>query len=122
MSKIDSVRLSNVLAALAKPKEKVNSSSSTATSPSKTTKQARDLNVLRSRLQSRLRNLEAGTEVFQHNASTITVQEILRWEFGDRILEHADFDFVVKRVTADMLGNEKLSASISKVIATLVSG
>lgn len=122
MSKIDSVRLSNVLAALAKPKEQVRSSSATSTTPSKTAKQGRDVNVLRTRLQHRLRSLKSDVEEFQQAASVITVQEVLRWEFGDRILEHADFDFVVKRVTADMLGNEKLRSSISKVITTLVSG
>jgi hypothetical protein len=122
MSKIDSVRLSNVLAALAKPKERVSSSANASTAPSKTAKQGRDVNVLRTRLQNRLRSLESGTEEFKQAAPIITVQEILRWEFGDRILERADFDFVAKRVTADMLGNEKLNSSIFKVIATLVSG
>lgn len=122
MSKIDSVRLSNVLAALAKPKEQVRSSSATSTTPSKTAKQGRDVNVLRTRLQHRLLSLKSDVGEFQQAASVITVQEVLRWEFGDKILEHADFDFVVKRVTADMLGNEKLRSSISKVITTLVSG
>jgi hypothetical protein len=122
VSKIDSVRLSNVLAALAKPKEQVRSSSAASTTPSKTAKQGRDVNVLRTRLQNRLRSLKPDVEEYQQAASIITVQEVLRWEFGDRILEHADFDFVVKRVTADMLGNEKLRSSISKVITALVSG
>lgn len=121
MSKIDSVRLSNVLAALAKPKEQVKSSSTARATPSKTAKQSQDVKVLRARLKNRLGSLKLGSEEFQQVASVITVQEILRWEFGDRILEHAEFDFVVNQVTADMLGNEKLRSAISKVIEALVS-
>ncbi len=97
MSKIDSTRLSQVLAALAKPKERVTSSAANNTSAAKVKKGEKDLEVLRVNLQSRLRDLKKSTEDFQEAAPVITVQEILRWEFGENILEHPEFGNISKK-------------------------
>ena len=79
MSKIDSTRLSQVLAALAKPKERVTSTSTNNAPSAKAKKGVKDLDVLRTRLQSRLQGLKKKAEDFHAAAPVVTVQEILRW-------------------------------------------
>lgn len=121
MSKIDSTRLSQVLAALAKPKERVTSSTANSSGAAKAKKGAKDLEVLRTHLQSRLRDLKQNTEDFRETAPIITVQEILRWEFGDGILEHSDFDLVSKKVAQTMLENQQLEKAIYSIVDRMIS-
>ncbi|NWB95766.1 hypothetical protein HX882_07695 [Pseudomonas gingeri] len=116
MSKIDTTRLSTVLAALAKPKERVGSTLTNGASPGKTSKGASDVEVLRSRLQNRLLSLKRQSSGFDEAAPTITVQEILRWEFGEQILEHPEFGRIAEKVTKTMLENQQLEKKIQNVI------
>lgn len=112
MSKIDSTRLSQVLAALAKPKERV--ASSTASNPSfvEARKGTKDIEVLRARLQRRLRDLKQNNGDFRKTAPVVTVQEILCWEFGEGILEHPEFNGISKKVADTMLENQQLEKAI----------
>ncbi|WP_024616445.1 hypothetical protein [Pseudomonas kilonensis] len=121
MSKIDSTRLSQVLAALAKPKERVTSSAANNTSAAKVKKGEKDLEVLRVNLQSRLRDLKKNTEDFHEAAPVITVQEILRWEFGENILEHPEFGNISKKVAETMLENQDLEKAIYGIVDRMVS-
>jgi hypothetical protein len=121
MSKIDSTRLSQVLAALAKPKERVTSSATNNTSAAKTKKGEKDLEVLREHLQSRLRDLKRHTEDFHEAAPVITVQEILRWEFGESILEHPEFGSISKKVAETMLEDQALERAIYGIVERMVS-
>ncbi|BBH33909.1 hypothetical protein [Pseudomonas sp. St290] len=121
MSKIDSTRLSQVLAALAKPKERVNSSAANNANAAKVKKGEKDLEVLRVHLQNRLRDLKKGTEDFHDAAPVITVQEILRWEFGENILEHPEFGNISKKVAETMLENQELEKAIYGIVDRMVS-
>ncbi|WP_431495053.1 hypothetical protein [Pseudomonas brassicacearum] len=121
MSKIDSTRLSQVLAALAKPKERVTSSAANNTSAAKVKKGEKDLEVLRVNLQSRLRDLKKNKEDFHEAAPVITVQEILRWEFGENILEHPEFGNISKKVAETMLENQELEKAIYGIVDRMVS-
>ena len=121
MSKIDSTRLSQVLAALAKPKERVTSSTASSQGAVKAKKGTKDLEVLRTHLQSRLQDLKQSTEDFHEAAPLITIQEILRWEFGENIVEHPDFGLVSKKVAQTMLENQQLEKAIYGIVDRMVS-
>lgn len=121
MSKIDSSRLSQVLAALAKPKERVTSSTTSNANVAKVKKGEKDLEVLRVHLQSRLRDLKKNTEDFREASPVITVQEILRWEFGESILEHPEFGNISKKVAETMLENQELEKAIYGIVDRMLS-
>ena len=121
MSKIDSTRLSQVLAALAKPKERVALGAADVTAAAKTKNGTKDLQTLRSNLQNRLQTLKKNNEDFKAAAPVITVQEILRWEFGERILEHPEFASISKTVSETMLENQELEKAIYAIVDQLTS-
>lgn len=121
MSKIDSTRLSHVLAALAKPKDKVRSSTVSSPATIKANAGIKDLEALRERLQSRLQDLKKNSEAFQDVAPEITVQEILRWEFGESILEHPEFGSISKKVAQTMLEDQAIGTAIYSIIDEMVS-
>ncbi|WP_434577362.1 hypothetical protein J3P95_10790 [Pseudomonas sp. Z5-35] len=121
MSKIDSTRLSHVLAALAKPKDKVRSNTVSSPATIKANTGIKDLEVLRERLQSRLQDLKKNSEAFRDVAPEITVQEILRWEFGESILEHPEFGSISKKVAQTMLEDQAIGTAIYSVIDEMVS-
>ncbi|MBX8495394.1 hypothetical protein [Pseudomonas cichorii] len=121
MSKIDSTRLPQVLAALAKPKDKVVSRAANNPAEIKPKKGVTDLEVLREHLQSRLQYLKKNTDTFHSAAPIITIQEILRWEFGERILEHPEFENISKKVAQTMLEDQESEKAIYAVIYGMVS-
>lgn len=121
MSRIDPTRLSLVLAALAKPKDRVTSSTANSTAAVKTGKGAKDLEALRIRLQNRLQDLKRNTKDFHEAATVITVQEILRWEFGENILEHPEFGNISKKVAETMLENQELERTLHGIVDRMVS-
>lgn len=121
MSKIDSNRLSQVLGALAKPKERVTPSAANNVSAAKVKKGEKDLEVLRVHLQSRLRDLKKHTGNFHEAAPVITVQEILRWEFGESILEHPEFGNISKKVAETMMEDQALEKAIYGIVDRMVS-
>ncbi|MDU9030475.1 hypothetical protein [Pseudomonas mediterranea] len=120
MSRIDQTRLSQVLAALAKPKDRVTSSTANSTTAVKTGKGAKDLEALRIRLQNRLQDLKRNTKDFHEAATVITVQEILRWEFGENILEHPEFGNISKKVAETMLENQELERTLHGIVDRMV--
>lgn len=124
MSRIDPARLTRILSALRQPETPASSSrasSATQATTKKTVKGARDPAVLRAQLRARLLGLKQRGEGFAEAAPIITVQEILRWEFGDGILDHADFNEVTERVATTMLADSQLQGAIDRIIRDLVS-
>lgn len=125
MSGIDPTRLSRLLAALGKPAAQGSSNArvaSTSTLPHPATAKPgpRDPLVLRARLRNRLVALRESTEDFQNAAPLITVQEILRWEFGENVVAHAEFERVVGKVAQALLADEKTAGAVYRVIETLL--
>lgn len=124
MPQIDPARLSRVLASLSKPKERVNSSSARETKEAisdKAQKGQRSLTVLRARLQDRLTKLKRDPGTFHETAPIVTVQEILRWEFGESVLEHAEFERVAKKVAEAMLQDNQLQDAVFRIIDELIA-
>lgn len=124
MPGIDPTRLSRLLATLAKPAAQGSGNARAAstgpqTPPATTRPAPRDPMVLRARLRSRLAALRESAEDFQEVAPRVTVQEILRWEFGERVVEHAQFGQVADKVVAALLTDEKTADAIHRVIETL---
>lgn len=124
MSRIDPARLSRILASLAKPKEMVEASGrqSAASSSGKTQKGRKDPAVLRASLKERLVKARKSDENFDSIATTIVVQEILLWEFGSEIVEHAAFDKAVSSIADAMRGDCNAEAAMSRLINELSSG
>lgn len=124
MPLIDPARLSRTLASLSKPKERAHASSAQGTqkaTSNKTQKGQRSPAVLRARLQDRLAKLKQGPGNFHETAPIITVQEILRWEFGESILEHAEFERVAKKVAETMLEDKQLQGAVFRIIDELIA-
>ena len=124
MPQIDPARLSRVLASLSKPKERINTSSTQDTKQAaseRTQKGQRSPAILRARLQDRLSKLKQGPGNFHETAPIITIQEILRWEFGESILEHAEFERVAKKVAETMLEDKQLQSAIFRIIEEMVA-
>lgn len=120
MSRIDPTRLSAVLAALAKPKERVSSTGAPKTSLDKAAKGGKDLDVLRLRLQERLKTLDPLADTFHRAAPVVTVQEILCWEFGDTILQHPEFTRISTEVASVMLEDSGLNKAIFGIVEKML--
>ncbi len=120
MSKIDPTRLSIVLAALAKPKERVSSTGAPKTSMDKVAKGGKDLDVLRLRLKERLQALDPLADTFHQAAPVVTVQEILRWEFGETILQHPEFTRISTEVAFVMLEDSGLNKAILGIVEKML--
>ncbi len=123
MPGIDATRLSRLLATLGKPAHTTTSvqAPTTAVNPGARKKTAaRDPAVLRARLRNRLVALKQAPEDFDRAAPIITVQEILRWEFGESIVAHAEFEQIAGKVAEALLADEKIEGAIQRVIKTLL--
>lgn len=119
--RIDASRLSRLLLSLSKPPEKAARKDITHASTAAVTPAAgkRDTNVLRERLKSSLQALRKSGQDFEALAPMVTVQEILRWEFGNQVLEHAQFQTVVQSVSGKLAGDERLGPALRAIIAEL---
>ncbi|MEK6789602.1 MAG: hypothetical protein AABY68_11690 [Pseudomonadota bacterium] len=120
MTQIDVAQLSRGQASLTKLKEPTTSTAhtgiaSTALQRGKAST-ARDPAILKSRISERLKMLKKSSTDFAKAAPIVTVQEILRWQFGEDIFLHPDFDRIVGNIAAMMLNDETLKASLTKVI------
>lgn len=119
MPNIDPTRLSRIIASLSKPSERVDSSAAKGTEkkPSEHARKGeRSSTVLQSRLRERLANLNKVSGNFHEEAPIVAVQEILLWEFGEEILERAEFGSVAKKVAETMLENKQLESAITRII------
>lgn len=122
--RIDPSRLSRLLLALGQKPEATRSdatgSASQAVAAGRTGRApGHDIRILRKDIRSRLQALAPDTEDYDATAASITLQEILRWEFGPEILEHCDFHRVAGAIAETMLGDEKMAASLRKLARDL---
>lgn len=120
MIKVEPARLARLLATLQQPLATANANLASAKSASSAT--ASKSQMLRSRLKLRIGKLDFNASSFEEDASQILMQEILRAEFGDEVLEHPSFPVVVDKVVEAMRGNERTAASISKILQGFAGG
>lgn len=125
MSTIDRTRLTRLLATLGKPATQGSSNTQVASAgsqhhPVPAKPGGRDPLVLRARLRSRLTTLLESAGDFQQAAPLVTVQEILRWEFGENVVAHPQFERVAGKVAQALLADEKMEAAVYRVIETLL--
>ena len=124
MARIDSVRIGRIFKTLAKPSvstavsaAKQNSSQAetggTAAHASHA-KQALQANMVR-----RLQRVDAVAPDYVYKATLIMVQEIMQWEFGDKILHHPEFADVVRDISETLLAHEQMQQTIAQVLAQL---
>ncbi|MDO8330498.1 MAG: hypothetical protein Q7T36_08520 [Fluviicoccus sp.] len=114
MNPINPARISQILSALSSPSER----SAKTVQPSRTSEQSENRRVLaklRSRLENRLSDLKDEPD-YAAQAPVIAIQEMLLWEFGDRILENPEFERVVHQVAATLLQDERMATALHKLI------
>lgn len=126
MSGIDRTSLSRLLATLGKPAAQGRSSTQVASTgsqhhPAPAKPGTRNPLVLRARLRSRLTTLRESAGDFLEAAPLVTVQEILRWEFGENVVAHTQFEQVARKVAQALLADEKMEAAVYRVIETLLA-
>lgn len=121
MARIDPARLSRILASLAKPGARVDASNKqgTTNSSGKIRNSRKDPAVLRANLKERLARLRTRPGEFDSAAPIILVQEILLWEFGQDIVEHASFEKAVNAIADAMLADSNAEAAISRLLIEL---
>lgn len=123
--RIDPSRLSRLLSALSQNTAETRTEKLRQAPPSQqgqaSAKPARDIKTLRKSLQSRLRSLSANDSDYDSLSSTITIQEILVWEFGQDILDRPDFHRITSSITETMLQDERIAASLRKLVRELIA-
>lgn len=122
MTRIDPARISYVLASLSGPKGAGRSNSAQVCRKElsdRIQKNKRSTEVLRACLQDKLCKLKRDNNSFVELAPIVTVQEILRWEFGDLVLEKAGFETISIQIAKAMLEDKLLHDAIFKVISSL---
>ena len=123
MTQIDPARLARVLNSLIKPKESSGSARTgnvSNTSTPATRGSARDPAVLKARLRTRLQALRDNDADFASAAPQVAVQEILRWEFGEEVLEHGEFERVATQVAESLLAHDSLGPAMQRMIERLI--
>ncbi|MFD2645467.1 hypothetical protein [Pseudomonas japonica] len=122
MTGIDPTRLSRILTSLSKPAQGNAKASSAAPAGSAARPDPKAPAVLRARLRSRLRALRQSQEDFNARAPIVTVQEILRWEFGENVVTHSEFERVAEKVAEAMLADENVAGAVYRVIEAMLAG
>lgn len=82
--------------------------------------QPHNKNILRQRLQNRLKKLQAESGDFSELAPEITIKEVLIWEFGDNILNHPEFSSIAKKVVKTIQASENTSFHLNNLIQQLI--
>lgn len=126
MTQIDAARLSRVLASLTKPKERTDTTSKAGEATTEVargkTSTLRDSAILKSRLSERLKALKKSSTDFAEAAPVVTVQEVLRWEFGEEIFQHPDFERIAGQVASVLMSDDSLKGAVESVIGRLLEG
>ena len=120
MTRIDSARLAHVLASLTQPKGLTDAATNkdVATRVVERAPARRDPAALKAQLRERLKVLKKSND-FAKNAAIVTVQEILRWEFGDAALQHPDFERIAGQVASTLITDLTLKKAVESVIRKL---
>lgn len=125
MTAIDPARLITLITSLATPSVASEAASQTAksiASKSNTPKRSNkrfDRAVLKEQIRSRLKKLDPEAQDYIEKATEITVQEVLQWQFGDKIALHSDYQEIVKNITQAIGKNEILAANLRTAVAAL---
>ena len=119
MTQIDPARISRIFRTLSTSagSASAQAGSTRAHPESQSAAEGRSPAILKSRIQSRLATLD--NHEIGRSGPTITVQEVLRWEFGDEILDNTGFASVTDKVVSAMLQDPELSAALKRLVAQL---
>lgn len=118
MSRIDPLSMSRVLSSLARRKGERVLGHGAVTRGTVEKGDIRNITQLRERIANRLQKIRDHDD-FHSLAPVITVQEILCWEFGVSVLEHAEFEGVMQTVVREMLSDEHAELIFRRIISNL---
>ena len=118
MTQIDPARISRIfrtLSASAGSQSNYDGSSKSEIGPKG--KDLRSPALLQASIKTRLVGLNQ--EELRTAGPVITIQEVLRWEFGDEVLNNADFSAVTEKVVSAMLADEQLAPALQRLVFSL---
>ena len=75
---------------------------------------ARSNKVLKSKIRQRLLDLDDKSDEYFRNATVVTVEEILVWEFGEKVLSSANYPNLKKSMIAALVELDDFQAQLSE--------
>jgi len=80
-----------------------------------------NIEELRSRLVDQFNNYEPSGKKHLSNmdASRLIVKEVLLWEFGPKIGQHAEFDLILTKISKAIEANTRLQVKITSLVEEL---
>lgn len=127
MARIDPLRIGRIFQTLSKPAASSTGQSSVSTAKQNTSKQQanasgskpRSHEALKASMVSRLSRVDKLSDGYLNKATIIMVQEIMQWEFGEDIINHAEFNDIVTEIANTLLQHAQMKQTIQDVIKQL---
>lgn len=126
MTKITASRLTEVFKLLGQPK--VNSTSVSSTSkmtkkslPTGKLSRKHDPELLKTKLIERINKLSVDSDYFELHATQVMVEEILVWEFGDKILAVSEYKLVKDSLVNTLLNTPRLHSNLQVTFKNLLT-
>lgn len=90
----------------------------TGESPARPQQQAgpRDIETLKLRLREQLRGVDASDEPGWGKARRVILREILAWEFGDGMRDHAEFGEMIETIERTLAGNPEARDKLNALV------
>lgn len=79
-----------------------------------------DPELLKVKLISRLTKLTSNTETFEYDATQVMIEEILVWEFGDKILAVSEYKLVKDSLVGTLLNTPILHNNLQATFKNLL--
>ncbi len=124
MPEISPIRLAEIFRSLSsttKRTEKKKSRKSHEPEPNRSPEPVRDKTVLKEKLIKRLEKLDRDKSDYIEDASLITIQEIIIWEFGNEILNHPEFKIISSTIANNIVKSPELNEHMSLFISEALS-
>lgn len=125
MTRIDPARLTEIFRTLSSPtsqqaaQSKKPKARAASESDSSRSGAVRDMGELKSRMRQRLLRLKKESRNFEGEAPVVAIQEVLLWEFGEEIINHADFRHVTLNICEAIESSDALRAKMQQMFRDL---
>jgi ABC-type microcin C transport system permease subunit YejB len=127
MARIDPLRIGRIFQTLSKPSAQSAGQSSVSTAKQNTSKQQanasgnkpRSKEALKASMVSRLSRVDKLSDGYLNKATIIMVQEIMQWEFGEDIINHAEFNDIVTEIANTLLQHAQMKQTIQDALKQL---
>ncbi|WNO11353.1 hypothetical protein [Teredinibacter sp. KSP-S5-2] len=117
MSKIDSSRLSSIFQSLVNKSEPTPKAQSIHKKYSPSLETVEQVKKSQTELKKRIRDRIA--KIPSSSITTVVVQEIVIWEFGEEILDHPNFKEIATTIATSIENSPKLKDHMKEIIKML---